>query len=186
MSENAKKNHVYVDTDTAATKSAINAEYGIVAQETIAQENSELEAPSMSAEQSAISSILSGDVTSTFNVIAGRGEFSARESYQLTRPDDETAISIGKAAKNAEVEFERFLVYSFEVNGETKVGIVILGNDGHKYVTTSAYFIKEFLLLCTLYESDGETLTKIRILHKESKNKTADGQKMYYPFPQGL
>lgn len=164
-----------------AMKSTANSEYGIVA-----QEQGEIEAPSMTAEQSAISSILSGDVSSSFNVLTGRGEFSARESYQLTRPDDETAISIGKAAKNAEVEFDRFLVYSFEVNGETKVGIVILGKDGNKYVTTSAYFIKEFLLLCTLYHNDGEELTKIRILHKESKNKTADGQKMYYPFPQGL
>lgn len=181
MSENVMKNGGYVDTDIAMKKSATNAAYGIVA-----QEQGEIEAPSMSAEQSAISSILSGDVSSTFNVLTGRGEFSARESYQLTRPDDETAISIGKAAKNAEVEFDRFLVYSFEVNNETKVGIVILGNDGNKYVTTSAYFIKEFLLLCSLYHSDGEELRKIRILHKESKNKTADGQKMYYPFPQGL
>lgn len=172
MSEKALNQTGYVDTDTAL--------------DVIGQETTGIEAPSMSAEQSAISSILSGDVTSTFNVLTGRGEFSARESYQLTRPDDETAISIGKAAKNAEVEFDRFLVYSFEVNGETKVGIVILGNDGHKYVTTSAYFIKEFLLLCSLYQSDGEELRKIRILHKESKNKTADGQKMYYPFPQGL
>lgn len=181
MSKNVSNNSAIIDTETTE-KAVINAEYGIVA-----HENSEIEAPTISAEQSAISSILSGDVSSSFNVIAGRGEFSARESYQLTRPDDETAISIGKAAKNAEVEFERFLVYSFEVNGETKVGIVILGSkDGNKYVTTSAYFIKEFLLLCSLYESDGEVLRKIRIVHKESKNKTADGQKMYYPFPQGL
>lgn len=172
MNENAMKNSGYADTDTAI--------------DIVEQKNTEFEAPSMNAEQSAISSILSGDVTSTFNVLTGRGEFSARESYQLTRPDDETAISIGKAAKNAEVEFDRFLVYSFEVNNEIKVGIVILGNDGNKYVTTSAYFIKEFLLLCSLYHSDGEELRKIRILHKESKNKTADGQKMYYPFPQGL
>lgn len=121
MNENTMNYGGYADTDIAMKKAAINAEYGV-----IAQENSELEAPSMSAEQSAISSILSGDVSSTFNVLTGRGEFSARESYQITRPDDETAISIGKAAKNAEVEFDRFLVYSFEVNGETKVGIVIL------------------------------------------------------------
>ena len=149
-------------------------------------EEGAIEAPSTTAEESAISAILSGDVSNSFRVLTGKGEFTARESYQLTRPDDEDAISIGKAAKNAVVEIDRFLVYAFEVNGAERVGVVILSKDGKKYVTTSAYFIKEFLLLNALYKQDGAELEKIKILHKESQNKTADGGKMVYPFPVGL
>lgn len=181
MSDNVIEHGGYVDTDIAMKKSAINAAYGIVA-----QESAEVEAPSMTAEEAAISTILSGDITNSFRVLTGKGEFTARESYQLTRPDDEDAISIGKAAKNAIVDIDRFLVYAFEVNGAERVGVVILSKDGKKYVTTSAYFIKEFLLLNALYKQDGAELEKIKILHKESKNKTADGGKMVYPFPVGL
>lgn len=156
-----------------------------MANEIITTNTEEIEAPTISAENSAISSILSGDIESSFRVLTGRGEFTARESYLLTRPDDDSAISIGKNAKNAEIEIDRFLIYSFENNGE-KVGIVIIGKDGNKYVTTSAYFIKEFLLLATLYEKDGEQLNKIKVVYKTSKNKTADGQTMTYPMPVGM
>ena len=156
-----------------------------MANEIITTNIEEIEAPTISAENSAISAILSGDIESSFRVLTGRGEFTARESYLLTRPDDDSAISIGKNAKNAEIEIDKFLIYSFENNGE-KVGIVIIGKDGNKYVTTSAYFIKEFLLLATLYEKDGEQLNKIKVVYKISKNKTADGQTMTYPMPVGM
>ena len=100
----------------------------------------------------------------------------------MTRPDDESAISIGKSCKNAVIEIDDYIVYHFNA-GTDKVGIVIIGKDGNKYVTTSSYFIKEFLILVSLCASDGVSLDKIKVLHKVSKNKTADGQTMTYPMP---
>lgn len=135
-----------------------------------------------------VQAIIDGDISNTFQVISSRGEFSARESYALTRPDDddENTISIGKQARNAVIEIDRYLIYAFEVDGKMRVGICIFGCDGKKYVTTSIAFIKEFILLDRLYKQDGETMNTIKVIHKESKNKTHDGQKMYYPMPIGL
>lgn len=135
-----------------------------------------------------ISAIINGDITNSFNVIATRGNFSARESYAVTRPDsdDDNTISIGKQARNEIVDIDRFIIYSFENDGAIRVGICIFGANGKKYVTTSTAFIKEFVLLDRLYKMDNEVLNKIKIIHKESKNKTPDGQKMYYPLPIGL
>ena len=135
-----------------------------------------------------VTAIINGDITNSFNVIAARGNFSARESYAVTRPDsdDENTISIGKQARNEIVDIDRFIIYSFENDGVVRVGICIFGANGKKYVTTSTAFIKEFVLLDRLYKMDNEVLTKIKIIHKESKNKTPDVQKMYYPLPLGL
>lgn len=135
-----------------------------------------------------VSAIINGDITNSFNVIATRGKFSARESYAVTRPDsdEENTISIGKQARNELVDIDRFIIYSFEVDGVQRVGICIFATNGKKYVTTSTAFIKEFVLLDRLYKMDGEQLNKIKIIHKESKNKTPDGQKMYYPLPLGM
>ena len=135
-----------------------------------------------------VSAIINGDITNSFNVITTRGTFSARESYAVTRPDsdDENTISIGKQARNEIVDIDRYIIYSFENDGAIRVGICIFGANGKKYVTTSTAFIKEFVLLDRLYKMDNEELTKIKIIHKESKNKTPDGQKMYYPLPIGL
>lgn len=183
--------------EKANEKAKVNAIYGVSAEGTEGYDGgyvdtdtalalSETEAPTISAEQSAISAILSGDIENSFRVIAGKGEFSARESYQLTRPDDDEAISIGRGAKNAVIEIDRYLVYAFENNGSERVGIVILSKDARKYVTTSAYFIKEFLLLAMLYQRDGDVLSKIKVVYKTSKNTTADGQALTYPMPLGL
>lgn len=148
----------------------------------------EINAPITTAEENAISSIINGDVCASFNILAGGENFTAREAYQVTRPDDgdENTISIGKECRNKEIEFDRYLVYSFENKGSTRVGITILGRDGKKYVTTSPYFIKEFILLTVLYHRDGVELDKIKVTYRESANKTADGNKMTYPLPIGL
>lgn len=181
MNEKAKVNAVYGVPDNGAE----GYDGGYVDTDTTLA-LSEAEAPTISTEQSAISAILSGDIENSFRVITGKGEFSARESYQLTRPDDDDAISIGRGAKNAVIEIDRYLVYAFENNGAERVGIVILSKDGRKYVTTSAYFIKEFLLLAMLYQRDGDELTKIKVIYKTSKNTTVDGQALTYPMPLGL
>ena len=130
--------------------------------------------------------IINGDFTSSFNILTTRGDFSAREAYSVTRPDDDNAISIGKACKNAEIEIDRFIVYSYGKRDGMGVGIVIIGKDGRKYVTSSAAFIKEFLQLDRLYKMDGVTLDKIKVIYKTSQNKTADGQSMIYPMPLGM
>lgn len=133
-------------------------------------------------ENEIVSSILDGDISSSFEILTTLKEHSALEVYSMTRPDDESAISIGKSCKNAVIEIDDYIVYHFNA-GTDKVGIVIIGKDGNKYVTTSSYFIKEFLILVSLCASDGVSLDKIKVLHKVSKNKTADGQTMTYPMP---
>lgn len=130
--------------------------------------------------------IINGDFTSSFNIVTTRGDFSAREAYSVTRPDDDNAISIGKACKNAEIEIDRFIVYSYGKRDGVGVGIVIIGKDGRKYVTSSPAFIKEFLQLDRLYAMDGMTLDKIKVVYKTSQNKTPDGQSMIYPMPLGM
>lgn len=130
--------------------------------------------------------IINGDFTNSFNIITTRGDFSAREAYSVTRPDDDNAISIGKACKNAEIEIDRFIVYSYGKRDGVGVGIVILDKDRRKYVTSSPAFIKEFLQLDRLYAMDGVTLDKIKVIYKTSQNKTADGQSMIYPMPLGM
>ena len=130
--------------------------------------------------------IINGDFTSSFNIVTTRGDFSAREAYSVTRPDDDNAISIGKACKNAEIEIDRFIVYSYGKRDGVGVGIVIIGKDGRKYVTSSPAFIKEFLQLDRLYAMDGVTLYKIKVVYKTSQNKTPDGQSMIYPMPLGM
>lgn len=160
----------------------LNSSYGLAVVEGTGEV---VEAPTITSEMSAINAVLSGNVQNSFRILTAKGEFTNREAYTLTRPDSDDAISIGKNAKNAEIEIARYLVYGFDNMGE-KVGIVIIGKDGNKYVTTSAYFIKEFLLLAMLYEQDGDELTKIKVIYKDSKNKTPDGQKMTYPMPIGL
>lgn len=130
--------------------------------------------------------IINGDITNSFNIVTTRGNFSAREAYSVTRPDDDNAISIGKACKNAEIEIDRFIVYSYGKRDGVGVGIVILGKDGKKYVTSSPAFIKEFLQLDRLYAMDGVTLDKIKVVYKTSQNKTPDGQSMIYPMPLGM
>lgn len=130
--------------------------------------------------------IINGDFTSSFNIVTTRGNFSAREAYSVTRPDDDNAISIGKACKNAEIEIDRFIVYSYGKRDGVGVGIVIIGKDGRKYVTSSPAFIKEFLQLDRLYAMDGVTLEKIKVIYKTSQNKTPDGQSMIYPMPLGM
>lgn len=130
--------------------------------------------------------IINGDFTSSFNIVTTRGNFSAREAYSVTRPDDDNAISIGKACKNAEIEIDRFIVYSYSKRDGVGVGIVIIGKDGRKYVTSSPAFIKEFLQLDRLYAMDGVTLDKIKVVYKTSQNKTPDGQSMIYPMPLGM
>lgn len=133
-------------------------------------------------ENEIVESILDGDISSSFEVLTTLKEHTNLEVYSMTRPDDEDAISIGKSCKNAVIEIDDYIVYHFNA-GADKVGIVIIGKDGNKYVTTSSYFIKEFLILVSLCASDGVSLDKIKILHKISKNKTADGQSMTYPMP---
>lgn len=130
--------------------------------------------------------IINGDFTSSFNIVTTRGNFSAREAYSVTRPDDDNAISIGKACKNAEIKIDRFIVYSYGKRDGVGVGIVIIGKDGRKYVTSSPAFIKEFLQLDRLYAMDGVTLDKIKVVYKTSQNKTPDGQSMVYPMPLGM
>lgn len=130
--------------------------------------------------------IINGDITNSFNIVTTRGNFSAREAYSVTRPDDDNAISIGKACKNAEIEIDRFIVYSYGKRDGVGVGIVIIGKDGRKYVTSSPAFIKEFLQLDRLYSMDGVTLNKIKVVYKTSQNKTPDGQSMIYPMPLGM
>lgn len=134
----------------------------------------------------AATEIINGDFTNSFNVLATRGDFSAREAYRITRPDDDDAISIGKSCKNAEIEIDKYIIFSYGTLSGVGVGIVIIGKDGKKYATSSAAFIKEFIQLNRLYEMDGVTLDKIKVLHKVSKNKTADGQAMIYPMPLGM
>lgn len=163
------------------TKAALNAVYGITAEQAMETQLIETQ------QDRDVQAIINGDVTNSFTVIASSGDFSAREAYSLTRPDDEDAISIGRQCKNVIIDFDRFLVYAYELEGgKMGVGITILGKDGKKYVTSGTAFIKEFLLLVRIYAQDGEKLTKIKVLHKESKNKTADGQKMFYALPVGM
>lgn len=163
------------------TKAALNAEYGITAAQAMDTQLIETQ------QDRDVQAIINGDVTNSFTVIASSGDFSAREAYSLTRPDDEDAVSIGRQCKNVVIDFDRFLVYAYEIEGgKMGVGITILGKDGKKYVTSGTAFIKEFLLLTRIYAQDGVKLTKIKVLHKESKNKTADGQKMFYAMPVGM
>lgn len=133
-------------------------------------------------ENEIVASILSGEVSQSFEILATLQEHSALEVYALTRPDDENAISLGKSCKNAVIEIADYIIYHFNA-GTDKVGIVIIGTDGNKYVTTSSYFIKEFMTLLALCSMDGVELNKIKVIHKTSKNKTADGQTMTYPMP---
>ena len=134
------------------------------------------------AEQTAVEAIISGDISSNFDILAMRGEFSNMEAYAVTRPDqDDDTISIGKAAKNAIIEIDRWIVYRFDKQGQDAVGIVIFDKAGKKYATSSSYFIREFLTLNMLCVKDGGALDKIKVIYKESQNRTADGQKMTYP-----
>lgn len=149
-------------------------------------ENNCYELETMETTTDVTTEIINGDITNSFNIITTRGDFSAREAYSVTRPDDDNAISIGKACKNAEIEIDRFIVYSYGKRDGMGVGIVIIGKDGKKYVTSSPAFIKEFLQLDRLYAMDGVTLDKIKVIYKTSQNKTADGQSMIYPMPLGM
>lgn len=130
--------------------------------------------------------IINGDFTNSFNVITTRGDFSAREAYQLTRPDDDDAISIGKNCKNAEIEIDKYIIFSYGKLSGVGVGIVIISKDGRKYATSSAAFIKEFIQLNRIYALDGVVLDKIKVIYKTSQNKTADGKSMIYPMPLGM
>lgn len=124
------------------------------------------------AELSAVEAVINGDVKSNFDIVATRGEFSAVEAYAVTRPDteDENVISIGKAAKNAIISIDRWIIYRFSKDGEPAVGIVIFDKSGKRYVTSSAYFIREFMTLNMLCMRDGASLDKIKVLHKQSKS----------------
>lgn len=130
--------------------------------------------------------IINGDFTNSFNVLSTRGDFSAREAYRLTRPDDDDAISIGKNCKNAEIEIDKYIIFSYGKLSGVGVGIVIIDKSGKKYATSSAAFIKEFIQLNRLYAMDGVVLDKIKVIYKTSQNKTADGQTMTYPMPLGM
>lgn len=165
---NAMNETGYIDTDTAIENALVQSSV------------SEL------SEDTTINAIINGEVTTEFNIITMSGDFSAREAYALTRPDDDNAISIGKNAKNEIIEIDKYILYNFMNNGKPKLGIVILGKNGKKYVTTSTYFIKEFVILDRLYKMDGVTLDTIQVIYKESQNRTADGQKMTYPLPIGM
>lgn len=130
--------------------------------------------------------IINGDFTNSFNVLSTRGDFSAREAYRLTRPDDDDAISIGKNCKNAEIEIDKYIIFSYGKLSGVGVGIVIIDKSGKKYATSSTAFIKEFIQLNRLYSMDGVTLDKIKVVYKTSQNKTADGKAMTYPMPLGM
>ena len=134
----------------------------------------------------AVTEIINGDFTNSFNVLSTRGDFSAREAYRLTRPDDDDAISIGKNCKNAEIEIDKYIIFSYGKLSGVGVGIVIIDKDGKKYATSSAAFIKEFIQLNRLYAMDDVVLDKIKVIYKISQNKTADGQTMTYPMPLGM
>ena len=78
------------------------------------------------AEITAVESIIAGDIESNFAVLAMDGEFTNREAYAVTRPDnDDDTISIGKAAKNAIIDLDRWIVYRFTKDSADAVGIVI-------------------------------------------------------------
>lgn len=130
--------------------------------------------------------IINGDFTNSFNVLSTRGDFSAREAYRLTRPDDDDAISIGKNCKNSEIEIDKYIIFSYGKLSGVGVGIVIIDKDGKKYATSSAAFIKEFIQLNRLYAMDGVVLDKIKVVYKTSQNKTPDGKAMTYPMPLGM
>lgn len=122
-------------------------------------------------ENSAAEAIIAGDIASNFDILAMHGEFSNREAYAVTRPDDDdNTISIGKAAKNAVIEIDRWIVYRFDKQGQPAVGIVIFDKAGKKYATSSAYFIREFLTLNMICVRDKEKLEKIKVVYKQSKN----------------
>lgn len=158
----------------------VNMQNVVPAQMTETTITADLTAPS--AELSAVEAVIAGDVSSNFDIIATRGEFSACEAYAVTRPDnDDDTISIGKAAKNELIDIDRWIVYRFSKDGEDAVGIVIFSKTGKKYATSSAYFIREFMTLNMLKMRDGSSLDKIKVIHKESQNRTVDGSKMTYP-----
>lgn len=122
-------------------------------------------------ENSAAEAIIAGDIASNFDILAMHGEFSNREAYAVTRPDDDdNTISIGKAAKNAIIDIDRWIVYRFDKQGQPAVGIVIFDKAGKKYATSSAYFIREFLTLNMICVRDKEKLEKIKVIYKQSKN----------------
>lgn len=122
-------------------------------------------------ENSAAEAIIAGDIASNFDILAMYGEFSNREAYAVTRPDDDdNTISIGKAAKNAVIDIDRWIVYRFDKQGQPAVGIVIFDKAGKKYATSSAYFIREFLTLNMICVRDKEKLEKIKVIYKQSKN----------------
>lgn len=122
------------------------------------------------SELSAVEAVISGDISSNFDILAMDGEFSNREAYAVTRPDDDDdTISIGKAAKNAVLDLDKWIVYRFTKDGEDAVGIVIFTKDGKKYATSSAYFIREFLTLMMLSAKDKTKLERIKVIHKVSK-----------------
>lgn len=187
-------NNVMNDQTNNNTKANLNSVYGEImnnmATETAIVESSPVIDAAIidGTTNNDVTAIINGDVSNSFNVIVTRGQFSARESYAVTRPDsdDDNTISIGKQARNEIVDIDRFIIYSFVVDDTPRVGICIFAKNGKKYVTTSTAFIKEFILLDRLYKMDGEQMDRIKIIHKESKNKTADGQKMFYPLPLGM
>lgn len=122
-------------------------------------------------ENSAAEAIIAGDIASNFDILAMHGEFSNREAYAVTRPDDDdNTISIGKAAKNAIIDIDRWIVYRFDKQGQPAVGIVIFDKAGKKYATSSAYFIREFLTLNMICVRDKDKLEKIKVIYKQSKN----------------
>lgn len=179
----AEETAVTAVTEETKAKAALNAVYGVTAETQMYPETQLIE----TQQDRDVQAIINGDVTNSFTVLASSGDFSAREAYSLTRPDDDDAVSIGRQCKNVVIEFDRYLVYAYELEGgKMGVGITIIGTDGKKYVTSGTAFIKEFLLLTRIYAQDGVKLTKIKVLHKESKNKTADGQKMFYALPVGM
>lgn len=181
INENFTEETAVTAEQAAEATQALNTMYGVAAEQAIETQLIETQ------QDRDVQAIINGDVTNSFTVIASSGDFSAREAYSLTRPDDDDAVSIGRQCKNVIIDFDRFLVYAYELEGgKMGVGITILGKDGKKYVTSGTAFIKEFLLLTRIYAQDGVKLEKIKVIHKESKNKTADGQKMFYALPMGM
>ena len=133
--------------------------------------NAEITPANDASELSAVDAIISGDIASNFDVLAMDGEFSNVEAYSVTRPDnDDDTISIGKAAKNAIIDLDKWIVYRFTKDNADAVGIVIFDIEGHKYATSSPYFIREVLTLMMLCAKDGGKLKKIKVIHKQSKS----------------
>lgn len=162
------------DINEMKAKAQANAMFGTEAQNALYSAGGgyvDTDAAMQIVENSAAEAIIAGDIASNFDILAMHGEFSNREAYAVTRPDDDdNTISIGKAAKNAVIDIDRWIVYRFDKQGQPAVGIVIFDKAGKKYATSSAYFIREFLTLNMICVRDKEKLEKIKVIYKQSKN----------------